>query len=164
MEGEELKGLALWIDENNNARCESEELKSLEDYGVAKISTEHENYVSRYVTTDGSEHTMWDWWPCMVEVRMHSGTYEASKILLWISLWMQILWAAAQSFELPAVRDRLTITPNEDILTLVKKYLPPMQPRHFLRRLKERRHEIVEIWQNHPNLRPWVRFSENWEK
>ena len=29
-----------------------------------------------------------------VEVRLHSGTTDAAKVLLWVSLWQQLLWAA----------------------------------------------------------------------
>jgi superfamily II DNA or RNA helicase len=36
-----------------------------------------------------------------VEVRLHSGTVEARKILTWISLWMRILDAAGSSSSLP---------------------------------------------------------------
>ncbi len=71
VEGKELEGLAIWVDENNNAKCEPNELKSLSEYGIVKISTKHHNFVSEYVTSDGKTHKMWDWWPAVKEVRMY---------------------------------------------------------------------------------------------
>ena len=69
VEGAELKGLKLWIDKNNNAVCEESELKELSDYGIAKISTNHKDFVSSYVTTDGKVRYTWDWWPTMATTR-----------------------------------------------------------------------------------------------
>ena len=69
VEGEELEGLKLWIDSNNNAVCDAGELKDLSDYGVTKISTNHKEYVSSYVTKDGKVKMTWDWWPTMAVVR-----------------------------------------------------------------------------------------------
>jgi len=70
IEGEEMEGLYLWFDDNNNAICEKDELKPLSDFNIKKLSTKHENYVGSYVTNDGKEQTMWDWWPCIMEIRM----------------------------------------------------------------------------------------------
>ena len=69
VEGEELEGLALWIDSNNDAVCQKDELKKLSDYGVKKISTSHNDYVSKYEKEDGKTVTTWDWWPAMMETR-----------------------------------------------------------------------------------------------
>lgn len=69
VEGEELSNLKLWIDSNNNAVCESSELKELSDYGVVKIATSHKDFVSTYVTNDGKVKYTWDWWPTMAATR-----------------------------------------------------------------------------------------------
>jgi len=69
VEGKELEGLKIWIDANHNGICEPEELHELSDFGITRISTRHENYVSSYQTADGSEHTLWDWWPASMEIR-----------------------------------------------------------------------------------------------
>jgi hypothetical protein len=69
VEGDELEGLMIWIDENNDAICQSEELKPLSDFNIVRISTSHKDYVSRYQTSDGAYHTVWDWWPAAAEVR-----------------------------------------------------------------------------------------------
>ncbi len=69
VEGEELNGLKLWIDSNNNAVCDDGELKDLSDYGVTRISTNHKDYIGSYVTKDGKLNLTWDWWPTMAVVR-----------------------------------------------------------------------------------------------
>lgn len=69
VEGEELEGLAIWIDENNDAKCQPDELKKLSDYNIKKISANHKDYVSVYKTGDGKTYTTWDWWPAWVETR-----------------------------------------------------------------------------------------------
>jgi hypothetical protein len=69
IEGNELKGLNLWLDENNDAICQPSELKNISDYKISKISIKHDNYKGKYLTADGASHTMWDWWPSIAEVR-----------------------------------------------------------------------------------------------
>lgn len=101
-----------------------------------------------------------------VEVRMHSGTIEARKILLWLSLWQQILWAASIERDIPTTEDRKVIIPNGDIIEFARTYLPdgnePSQA-SFLHSLDLRRSEIVDIWQRTPNLRKWVKFTHKWK-
>lgn len=111
-----------------------------------------------------------------VEVRLHGGTIEASKILLWVSLWMQILWAAGNRPNLwskivqvvtsrSAVRevaDRDVIVPDGDVMKLAREFLPSVQQATFLRRLDERRRAILEIWRGRAELQPWVRYGEQW--
>ncbi len=104
-----------------------------------------------------------------VEVRMHSGTLEAHKILLWVSLWQQILWAASHRQQIDNVPDRKVIIPDGDIVVLAEKYLPDArQPQQtmLLRRLAARRSEIVDgIWRKHPMLRKrWLRFARSWQE
>jgi hypothetical protein len=69
VEGPELEGLAIWIDDNTNARCDEGELKSLSSFGVKRISTAHKDYVGRFETGDNQELRVWDWWPSAMEVR-----------------------------------------------------------------------------------------------
>lgn len=69
VEGEELEGLKLWIDHNNDAVCQISEMEELSAYGVTKISAWHENYVGQFQTKDGKLNTTWDWWPTVAEVR-----------------------------------------------------------------------------------------------
>ncbi len=63
VEGEELSGLALWIDANRDGICQPAEIKSLESFGIARISTSEKNFKGSYETTDGKKHIMWAWWP-----------------------------------------------------------------------------------------------------
>ena len=100
-----------------------------------------------------------------VEVRMHSGTTEARKILLWISLWQQILWAASVDRTVPATADLAVLQPNGDIVKFAKEWLPnakdPMQ-KDFLNRLEDRRQDIVQEWRNNVQLAGWVDYSKAW--
>jgi hypothetical protein len=100
-----------------------------------------------------------------VEIRMHSGTLEAGKILLWTSLWQQILWAASQDREPPEVHDAKVITPSGDILALAREWLPPAsqtEQRAFLERLARRRREVVSQWRKKPDLEPWLAATKSW--
>jgi Putative amidoligase enzyme len=96
-----------------------------------------------------------------VEVRLHHGTLEPHKILRWISLWQQILWAAEHPRrELEPVPDVQVITPNPDLISLAREYLVPIeQPgqREFLELLRQDQCDVVERhWKPHPELAPWV--------
>lgn len=69
IEGRELEGLFVWIDADSDGVCAPQELRSLAEYGIKRISTRHQNYASSYVTADGKTHKMWDWWPATMELR-----------------------------------------------------------------------------------------------
>jgi hypothetical protein len=102
-----------------------------------------------------------------VEVRMHHGTLEARKVLLWVSLWQQLLWAAAHPRrELEPVPDVAVLTPNRDLLALAREYLPPVEQcgqLEFLEALRTRRSEIVEQqWKRSPELAAWALTAASW--
>jgi len=100
-----------------------------------------------------------------VEVRLHSGTLEARKALLWISLWQQILWAAENRDGIPPLTPRQVIRPVEDIIALARTWLPEArqpQQQAFLERLERRRAEVIETWKIHPELRPWLEGAAGW--
>jgi superfamily II DNA or RNA helicase len=103
-----------------------------------------------------------------VEVRMHSGTLEARKILLWVSLWQQILWAATHRRRIEVARERQVLRPDGDIIALAMRYLPEARQapqRHLLRRFAERREEVARgLWATHPALEGWLRYTRTWEK
>lgn len=103
-----------------------------------------------------------------VEVRMHNGTLEARKILLWISLWQQLLWAAAHRTSIPTVPERDVIEPTGDIIALAREYLPDarqLDQQAFLRRLAARRAQICsEQWSKSPELATWVEASRRWSQ
>lgn len=101
-----------------------------------------------------------------VEVRMHSGTIEAQKILLWLSLWQQILWAASVDRDITVTEDRKVIKPDGDILEFARTYLPnanePSQA-SLLRRLDARRKEMSNNWCHNASLSEWVQIRRNWK-
>lgn len=64
VEGEELKGIALWLDKNANGICEDGEIRQLSEFNITRISTEKNvSYVGKYETSDGKTHKLWNWWP-----------------------------------------------------------------------------------------------------
>ncbi|OGU18604.1 MAG: hypothetical protein A2X85_17345 [Geobacteraceae bacterium GWF2_54_21] len=102
-----------------------------------------------------------------VEVRMHSGTLEAPKILLWLSLSQQMIWGASIDRRIPATEDRDIIEPDGDIVEFARRWLPdakkPAQAM-FLHRLDNRRDEILEVWHKNSDLAGWVEYSEDWQR
>jgi len=96
-----------------------------------------------------------------VEVRMHGGTLKAGKILAWVSLWQQLLWAAAHREDVPEVPDAKVLRPDGDIVALAREWLPDarqtLQAR-FLEKLEARRREIES------DLPPAVRAEGVWWK
>ena len=87
-----------------------------------------------------------------VEVRMHNGTLKAGKIALWLSLWQQILWRAANSRSIPSVPDADVLRPSGDIVELARQHLPAGRDELFLSRIRARREEILRLWGQHPEL------------
>jgi superfamily II DNA or RNA helicase len=99
-----------------------------------------------------------------MEVRLHGGTLEAGKILLWLSLWQQLFWAAenrAGAGPVPVVRDTGRIVPDGDLLALASAWLP-WSSQLFRQRLHQRRLEVRQLWR-HPDLAPWLAFADRWE-
>lgn len=134
-----------------------ESVRSLDD--IWRIAGAQE---SRYVTLNlrplSTLHT--------VEVRLHHGTIEARKILLWVSLWQQILWAAAHRSPVPDTVDTSVIGPRGDIVRLAQDWLPDArqpQQKVLLQRLAARRTQIVEEqWRRAEALNPWLSAAQNW--
>jgi hypothetical protein len=101
-----------------------------------------------------------------VEIRLHGGTRHANRILLWLSLWQQILWAAWLRSPIAAVPASRVITPSGDIVALAQGYLPSAtQPEQqaFLRKLRARRLQILARWKRHPDLAPWLKYAARWQ-
>jgi len=102
-----------------------------------------------------------------VEVRLHHGTLDPQQILLWVSLWQQMLWAAEHPREvLPHVPDQRVLEPTRDLLALAREHLPSIDhpgQRGFLSKLRERRSQVVERhWKRAPELAGWVQASSAW--
>jgi hypothetical protein len=63
IQGPELRGLALWIDENSNAKLDKGELAQLEDYGISKIPVLHDKlHEAHAILADGGTMLMKDLW------------------------------------------------------------------------------------------------------
>ena len=103
-----------------------------------------------------------------VEVRLHHGTLDAHQILLWVSLWQQLLWAAEHpQIPLPMVSDLHVIDPSADLIALAREHLPSIEyagQRAFLDKLRQRRNQVVERhWKRSPELARWVQQASCWE-
>jgi superfamily II DNA or RNA helicase len=102
-----------------------------------------------------------------VEVRMHNGTLDAGKALLWTSVWQQILWRAEQDQTVALSPDASSraIEPSGDIVELAKTLFPSpraSQQRELLGRLHHRRLAVVELWRRAPDLQPWLAYAQRW--
>ena len=62
IEGSELNGLGLWIDRNSNLIIDDGEDYTFADWGIVKLNTDHTDYISYAVKTDGSQVIMEDLW------------------------------------------------------------------------------------------------------
>lgn len=103
-----------------------------------------------------------------VEVRLHHGTLDAHQILLWVSLWQQLLWAAEHpQAPLPKSADLHVIDPSSDLLALAREHLPSIEyegQRAFLAKVRQRRSQVVDQhWKRTPDLASWVHKSSGWE-
>ncbi len=138
-------------------RAELARCRSWDD--LARLCSSHD---ARYVTLN--PRPMWT--AGTVEVRMHSGTVDAGKALLWTSLCQQLLWAAEQDAPIPDAPDRAVIEPSGDIVDLARRFLPSAQQpaqQALLERLARRRSEVVARWRRHSDLGGWLRFADPWE-
>ena len=91
----------------------------------------------------------------LLEIRMHQGTTDYRKIILWISLWMQIFnrsrydWCGKPEFGrvFPRGNSRVSFSQvdNEDIFRLLKRE-GILLPASFERLLWERRRELRQAW------------------
>ena len=68
LNGNELKGLTVWVDANSNGRVDTGELKPLESLGITEIGVNHSGMRSTF-TMNGKTEMMWDWWPTALDVR-----------------------------------------------------------------------------------------------
>ena len=60
--GSELEGLGIWVDANSNAQLDQGELKMVQEYSIAGISTVHENFVSSVTLLNGTQLVSEDLW------------------------------------------------------------------------------------------------------
>jgi len=134
---------------------------------VARINSEGE--ILRRVASQSRRYVTLNLRPLKgigtMEIRMHNGTLDASKILLWLSLWQQIFWAAEdrnRAGAVPAVVDVRSIRPTGDILALAHRWLP-WSSQTFRRRLHQRRSEVANLWR-HDDLKSWLEYLRKWDR
>ena len=62
VEKDELHGLYIWVDKNGNAKVDKGEMKTVQEYGIERISVKHKEYQS-VCYIKGKKVMIWDWWP-----------------------------------------------------------------------------------------------------
>ena len=86
-----------------------------------------------------------------IKFRMHSGSTNAGKILLWISLHQQILHAVSDRQYTPTNeqkkwKKRKVIAPDNNICTRIAQLCIDGNTTTFQQRLKKRQETILERW------------------
>ncbi len=132
---------------------ELDEIEEMDDIW-ALTEDDESRYVSFNVLPLDDIHT--------VEVRLHNGTVDGRKIVLWVSLWQQILGRASTPHEVPDADDTDVIEPDGDIVKLAREHLPGGSEKAFLAKLDARREQIAEIWRNVPELSSWTAYPYDW--
>ncbi|HXE71814.1 MAG TPA: hypothetical protein VNO81_04055 [Candidatus Nitrosotenuis sp.] len=66
--GGELQGLQVWVDADQDALCQPDELRSVQELGITSISTSHNAFKSTCIR-NGKRTLTWDWWPTVMMVR-----------------------------------------------------------------------------------------------
>lgn len=61
--GDEMKGLAVWVNKAGDGKVHPGEIVSLESLGIKSISAKQNNYQSWYQLKNGTVRKSWDWWP-----------------------------------------------------------------------------------------------------
>lgn len=62
IEGEELNGLSVWQDSNQDALVDEGEIHNLEALTITSISLDHNEFQGSYQTAEGTQ-VLWDWYP-----------------------------------------------------------------------------------------------------
>lgn len=116
-------------------------LKTIQD--VYSLVRDQSRYVS--VNVSGIKNR-----PQRLEVRLHSGTVEASKMALWTALWMNILWAVHRDRSRRARRDLVPIgVPlpslhlDADVVHLAIERLHLLSAPAMIERLHQRRMHLL---------------------
>lgn len=67
--GDELKGLCVWQDKNQNGRIDDGELQAVTALGITRINLAHNKSGVGSFVMNGRSRYMFDWWPTMAEVK-----------------------------------------------------------------------------------------------
>ena len=95
-----------------------------------------------------------------VEFRLHSGTLDSTKVLLWLSVCQQLVHAALfPNDEVKKLMKRRVVTrhymlPQFNLSELAKTYLPDGHNQSFIHAIKHREAQIRKYWINNLHLRP----------
>jgi hypothetical protein len=65
--GQELTGLRIWVDADQNAAPGKGEMFTLQELGITQLNLSHKGFVGSFVRS-GRTCTMWDWFPTVLEV------------------------------------------------------------------------------------------------
>lgn len=66
--GRELEGLSVWVDANEDGRCQPDELRTAREVGLESIRCAQTDMRSE-CTIRGQKRLTWDWWPTVAKVR-----------------------------------------------------------------------------------------------
>lgn len=137
----------------------------------ARIRETFCNHEMRYHTVNLS---LFDTSPQRLEVRMHSGTLDAKKILLWVSLWQNIFSSLdnlplnVTGFRSDADHPQISSKEDGDIVFVAARYLGLAYDHHknMLTKLHERRREAMSTsaWRKVLGARKQKAILEGWER
>ena len=65
--GAELEGLKVWVDANQDGKCQPDELRTVQQVGIESIRCTHTDMRSDCVIR-GQKRMTWDWWPTVAKV------------------------------------------------------------------------------------------------
>lgn len=65
--GNELKGLSVWQDKNQNGTVDQGELKTVEELGITSISLVTKDFAGTFVR-NGKTYKIWSWWPNLYDL------------------------------------------------------------------------------------------------
>ena len=65
--GPELEGLKVWVDANQDGKCQPDELRTVQQVGIESIRCTHTDMKSDCVIR-GQKRLTWDWWPTVAKV------------------------------------------------------------------------------------------------
>lgn len=112
--------------------------------------------------------------PQRLEVRMHSGTLDPKKILLWVALWQNIFSSLdnlplnVTGFRSDAEHPVISAKEDGDIVFIAAKYLGLAYDHHksMLSKLHERRKEVMSTpaWKEVLGARKQKALLEAWER
>jgi hypothetical protein len=132
--------------------CEYDQLEKVKSIKKLKeILQDDEGEVDRYMSVNFKNLLDRDGIGT-IEVRLHSGTLNAKKILSWISLWMGVLDSARDMdfFQVIDNSDEINPTPKE--FKNFKSNFQKILPRHqemISKSLVPRSEEVRKLWEDH---------------